>query len=85
METNRFTEAKWYANRQVISLPRPTNDTSELIAAAQAALQHLFLPGRYYKRAGVAVSALQDVGRAPDWFGEVERKHSTAGHASWRP
>jgi DNA polymerase V len=73
VETNRFKEKDWYANVKAVVLPRSTNYTPDLLAAAQAALRHLFLPDRNYKRAGVLLSELQnDSSSQPDLFGEVD-------------
>lgn len=72
VETNRFKERDWYANVKAVVLPRSTNYTPDLLAAAQEALQHLFIPGRNYKRAGVLLSELQnDSSGQPDLFGET--------------
>jgi DNA polymerase V len=73
VETNRFKEQDWYANVKAITLPRSTNYTPDLLAAAETALKHRFISGRNYKRAGVLLSELQhDNSGQPDLFGEVD-------------
>lgn len=72
VETNRFKEQEWYANAKAVALPRATNFTPDLIAAAEMGLKSIFLPGRHYKRAGVLVSELQgDPNVQPDLFNEM--------------
>lgn len=81
VETNRFRERDWYANVKAVVLPRATNFTPELIAAAEAGLRAIFLPGREYKRAGVLLTELEaEAGLQADLFGEMtsqalERHH----------
>lgn len=61
--TNPFrTQDKQYSNGIVIPLPDPTDDTRILIAAALCGLKHIYRPGFWYKKTGVALIDLRDAG-----------------------
>lgn len=57
--TNRFREdlPQTYQS-QVVTLPTPTNDVSELIHYARKALRNIYRDGYLYKKAGVIVADL---------------------------
>jgi DNA polymerase V len=73
VEANRFREPDFYENTKSAALPRETNSTPDLIAAALAALKQIYLPDRNYKRAGVLFCELRDEKfLQPDLFGDAE-------------
>jgi DNA polymerase V len=73
VETNRFRETDCYENMKSAALPRETNATPDLIAAALSALKGIYLPDRNYKRAGVLMCELRDEKfLQPDLFGSAE-------------
>ncbi len=51
-----------YANSLVVPLPYPTDDTRDLLAAGEAALQQLFEPGYAYAKAEVLLMDLRQPG-----------------------
>lgn len=54
--TNRFREdLPQYYNSQIITLPTPTSDVTELIHYARLALKNIYKEGYQYKKAGVIV------------------------------
>lgn len=54
--TNRFREdLPQYNNSQMITLPTPTSDVTELIHYARLALKNIYREGYQYKKAGVIV------------------------------
>lgn len=54
--TNRFREdLPQYYNSQIINLPTPTSDVTELIHYARLALKNIYKEGYHYKKAGVIV------------------------------
>lgn len=54
--TNRFREdLPQYSNSQMISVPTPTSDVTELIHYARLALKNIYKEGYQYKKAGVIV------------------------------
>lgn len=54
--TNRFREdLPQYSNSQMITVPTPTSDVTELIHYARLALKNIYKEGYQYKKAGVIV------------------------------
>ena len=54
ISTNSFrSDLPQYRNRIVVSLPRPSDDSRALIAAAMQGLRHLWRKGYHYHKAGV--------------------------------
>lgn len=59
LHTNPFDSTQTtYYNQQIIQLPSPSNDSSELIHYARTGLEKIFVPGLRYKKAGVIVMDL---------------------------
>ena len=57
--TNNFrSDLPQYYNSHTIQLPVPTNIASELITAARLILDHIYIKGYKYKKAGVIVSGI---------------------------
>lgn len=57
--TNNFRiDLPQYYNSYTIQLPVPTSITSELITAARIVLEHIYMKGYKYKKAGVIVSGI---------------------------
>ena len=57
--TNNFrVDLPQYYNSHTIQLPVPTNIASELITAARIVLDHIYMKGYKYKKAGVIVSGI---------------------------
>lgn len=59
LATNWFREdLEWYSGIFNINLHTPSSSTPDLVAAAAKALEKIYRPGLYYKRAGVIVSGI---------------------------
>ncbi|UOG75405.1 Y-family DNA polymerase [Hymenobacter tibetensis] len=52
-----------YTYSTQLTLPTPTNDTTELVRAARMLLGKLWRPGLVYKKAGVILDGLEDQGQ----------------------
>ena len=65
IETNRFGKSPHHAPARLESLSPPTNNTRHVVRAAPAALKHTYREGLAYKRAGVMLLDLVEVGQAP--------------------
>ena len=55
-------EEPQYSRAITIALPRPTDDTMQLVAAAKAGLYRIYRPGYRYKKAGVMLSEITPAG-----------------------
>lgn len=53
-----------YANRQIVTLPEPSDDTPTILAAACQALTSIFLEGHLYQKCGVMLLDLVDAERS---------------------
>lgn len=61
LKTNRFRpDLPQYCPSMVVELERPTQDTREILHAAQEALQKIYRPNYAYKKAGVMMLDLTD-------------------------
>jgi len=61
VQANPFSENP-YANQISYRLPVPTNDTREMISIAKRCLKAIYKPGVAYKKAGVMLTQLNEVG-----------------------
>ncbi|WP_345960739.1 translesion error-prone DNA polymerase V subunit UmuC [Pseudomonas sp. NY8896] len=76
IQTSRFDD-KPYSNATIIGLESPTDDTRELIAAAQAGLTRIFRSGLPYAKAGIMLSQFTPkAGYIPDLFAKPERRNN---------
>jgi DNA polymerase V len=66
--TGHFDERPFHTGATV-RLPRSTDHTGDLIAAASLALSRSFRPGRAYRKAGVMLFELSDSAARPSLFG----------------
>jgi DNA polymerase V len=59
LQTNYFNKAdRQYSNYRVVTLPRPTHLTPELLRYSLHALEKIYRPGYKYKRVGVLLTGL---------------------------
>lgn len=76
IQTSRFDSLP-YSRTAMIALEAPTDDTRELIAAAQAGLSEIFRPGFAYAKAGILLSQFIDKsGYVSDLFAKPERRNT---------
>lgn len=76
IQTSRFDD-KPYSNATIVGLESPTDDTRELIAAAQAGLTRIFRPNTPYAKAGILLSQfVPKTGYIPDLFAKPERRNN---------
>lgn len=70
VQSNFFREdLPQYSNSWQTSFPTPTSATTDIVKAALSVLEHIYVKGIQYKRAGVMVSAISDSDRLqPDLF-----------------
>ncbi len=58
IHTNKFKKEKYYSNTITITLPEPTDDTTQLIKQAFTGLQQIFQKGYAYQKVGVILSGI---------------------------
>ena len=76
IQTSRFDDNP-YSKATIIGLESPTDDTRELIAAAQAGLTRIFRSGLPYAKAGIMLSQFTPkAGYIPDLFAKPERRNN---------
>lgn len=76
IQTSRFDDVP-YSNATIVGLESPTDDTRELIAAAQAGLTRIFRSGLPYAKAGIMLSQFTPKsGYIPDLFAKPERRNN---------
>jgi len=76
IQTSRFDSLP-YSRTALVPLEAPTDDTRELIAAAQAGLTGIYRQGFAYAKAGIMLSQFIDKkGYVPDLFAKPERKNT---------
>jgi len=76
IQTSRFDDRP-YSNGTIVGLESPTDDTRELIAAAQAGLTRIFRPGFPYAKAGIMLSQFEPKsGYIPDLFAKPARRNA---------
>ena len=78
LTTGRHRVEKKYSNKFTITLPVATDYTPSLISHAHEALEHIFVEGYRYKKAGIALFGLQKAtGRQGNLFakGETPAQH----------
>jgi len=76
IQTSRFDDRP-YSKATIIGLESPTDDTRELIAAAQAGLTRIYRPDTPYAKAGILLSQfVPKKGYIPDLFAKPERKNN---------
>ncbi|HCF4091706.1 TPA: translesion error-prone DNA polymerase V subunit UmuC [Pseudomonas aeruginosa] len=76
IQTSRFDDQP-YSKATIIGLESPTDDTRELIAAAQAGLTRIFRSGLPYAKAGIMLSQFTPkAGYIPDLFAKPERRNN---------
>ena len=76
VSTNPFHEDQpQYSKSCTLTLPRATNITSEMIAAAHHAVTRIYRPGIAYHRAGITLSGLtDDTFIQPNLFTEIDER-----------
>ncbi len=63
LKTNKYSpDFPYYNESASVSLPGPSAFTPDLAAAAEKALQEIWLPGLYYQKAGVMLHGIVDAG-----------------------
>lgn len=76
IQTSRFDDHP-YSKAIIVGLESPTDDTRELIAAAQAGLTRIFKPGLPYAKAGIMLSQfVPKSGYIPDLFAKPARRNA---------
>lgn len=76
IQTSRFDENA-FSNATIIGLESHTDDTREIISAAQAGLTRIFRPGYPYAKAGILLSQFTPkTGYVGDLFAKPKRKNS---------
>lgn len=76
IQTSRFDDNP-YSKATIIGLETPTDDTRELIAAAQAGLTRIFRSNTPYAKAGIMLSQfVPKSGYIPDLFAKPERRNN---------
>ncbi|HBO5971032.1 DinB/UmuC family translesion DNA polymerase, partial [Ectopseudomonas guguanensis] len=69
--------AERYSRAATVPLPYPTADTRDLVAAAQAGLRSIFIPGPAYAKAGVILMDFVGAGQhTDDMFAPAPRPNS---------
>ncbi len=69
LRTSRFEEAgQLYANARGAALPCPTDDTREFTRTALALLDSIYRPGYAYKKIGVLLTGLTEIGSVQPTF-----------------
>ncbi|HGM6307652.1 TPA: translesion error-prone DNA polymerase V subunit UmuC [Pseudomonas putida] len=76
IQTSRFDDQP-YSKATIIGLESPTDDTRELIAAAQAGLTRIYRPNTPYAKAGIMLSQFTPKsGYIPDLFAKPARRNN---------
>ncbi|PKA71370.1 DNA polymerase V [Pseudomonas baetica] len=76
IQTSRFDDHP-YSNATIVGLESPTDDTRELIAAAQAGLTRIYRANTPYAKAGIMLSQfVPKAGYIPDLFAKPERRNN---------
>ncbi|MFI8556138.1 translesion error-prone DNA polymerase V subunit UmuC [Pseudomonas putida] len=76
IQTSRFDDQP-YSKATIIGLESPTDDTRELIAAAQAGLTRIYRPNTPYAKAGIMLSQFTPkAGYIPDLFAKPARRNN---------
>lgn len=76
IQTSRFDDNP-YSKATIIGLESPTDDTRELIAAAQAGLTRIYRANTPYAKAGIMLSQFTPkAGYIPDLFAKPERRNN---------
>lgn len=76
IQTSRFDDNP-YSKATIIGLESPTDDTRELIAAAQAGLTRIYRANTPYAKAGIMLSQFTPKsGYIPDLFAKPERRNN---------
>lgn len=76
IQTSRFDDQP-YSNATIVGLESPTDDTRELIAAAQAGLTRIYRPNTPYAKAGIMLSQFTPkAGYIPDLFAKPARRNN---------
>ncbi|MBI6556882.1 translesion error-prone DNA polymerase V subunit UmuC [Pseudomonas veronii] len=76
IQTSRFDDVP-YSNATIVGLESPSDDTRELIAAAQAGLTRIYRQGLPYAKAGIMLSQFTPKsGYIPDLFAKPERRNN---------
>lgn len=78
IRTGAFTTgAEHYSRTATVPLPYPSSDTRDIIAAAQAGLRAIYIPGPAYAKAGVILMEFVGAGEhTADLFAPVPRPNS---------
>jgi len=76
--TNYFNKTQpQYYNSKLISLPVPTASTTELVHFSRLALEKIFLPGYFYKKAGVIITEITSTAVQGNLFHDYDaEKHN---------
>jgi DNA polymerase V len=75
LSTSPFKE-EYYSNCKVMTFSEPSDYTPELIQYGKKALQNIFIPGLVYKKVGVTLASLVDVGcRQTDLFEKPQKEN----------
>lgn len=76
--TNRFNPDEYYAKSFQLVLPVATNNTAKLLPLGLEALEKIFIPGKGYKKAGVAFGGILEAGsEQTTLFGDEDKPKDT--------